>query len=486
MKLWLWFSVIACVLLAPPVQAQTPVRRAAERVADALAGERDAREALVRQGFAPHMFEATTSEQWIALLDSAAAASGGVEIVSSAPAETERFGEFIVRARSAPRFAWLVLGVSRADPERISTLFLLPARDPQRARADAWPPARVEPRRLRTEIARRVDNLAREDFFSGAVLVARNGRIVFERYAGLADRATGAANGRATRFNVASMGKMFAAAAVGRLLEQGRLSLDDTVGRWIPEYPEDAGRRITIAQLLSHTSGLGDFFGSAYRAAPQSYQTSVSYLPLIAEAPQFEPGARFSYSNAGYALLGAIVERAAGEDFFHFVQREVFDRAGMGDAGFPTLAEREPHRAVGYFRPAEDVFGVGPRQSNENAIAFRGNAAGGAYATARDMLAFSHALMSRRLLSPETTALLLEPRNDFLGTRTPTRYGYGFSTHSCSGRAFVGHGGGGPQSGVDSVLLASADGEWTIVVLSNYDPTPDDFAQGLCEFLARQ
>lgn len=475
---------LLAVLCFGEATAQTPVREAAAQVAAALAGDRAARQALVRDRFAPRMLEERGAGEWEAFLDDVAAASGGIDIVSEQPGETERFAELLVRARNAPRYAWLVLGVSRADPTRISTLFLLPARDPDAAQANAWPQTRLSRTQLSAEIGRRVDALAREDLFSGAVLIARRGELVHEHYVGWADRA--ARVDAHTRFNLGSTGKMFTAVAAAQLIEQGRLSLGDTVARWIPEYPDEAGRAIIVEQLLAHTSGLGDFFGPQYRAAPEAYSSAASYLPLIARPPSFEPGSRFAYSNAGYALLGVIVERAAGEDYVDHIERAIFAPARMRDAGFPALSAPLPERAVGYFRTASDAFATGERRTNENAIAFRGNAAGGAYATARDMLAFSRALFANRLITAESRALLLTPRNDFAGARIPTRYGYGFSSQTCAGRAFVGHGGGGPQSGVNATLLASEDGEWTIVVLSNYDPSPEDLAHELCEFLARQ
>lgn len=466
--------------------AETPVREAAARLSAALAGDAGQRRALVRDHFTTRLREDTGEAAWLATLDAIARASGGIELVSAEQAETDRFAEFTVRARDSGRYARLVLGVARAEPERISTLYLFPARDPDAVSRTAWPRTRIDPARLSAEIGRRVDALVDEDLFSGAVLVARNGEVMHEQYAGLVDRTSGARNGPATTFNLASMGKMFTAIAIGQLADQGRLSLDDTVERWIPDYPEQAGRAITIAQLLAHTSGLGDVLTADYRASPASYLTAESYLPLIAQPLLFEPGTRLHYSNAGYSLLGIIIERASGESYIDYVEGHVFAPARMTNAGFPRLDRADPNRAVGYFRSAEDAFGLGERQSNESAIGLQGNAAGGAYATARDVHAFARALRAQSLVSPASSALLQAPRNDLLGAPTPTRYGYGFAVHECNGRTFIGHNGGGAQSGVHSTLLMSADGEWSIVVLSNYDAGPEDVAMSLCRFLALQ
>jgi hypothetical protein len=155
-------------------------------------------------------------------------------------------------------------------------------------------------------------------------------------------------------------------------------------------------------------------------------------------------------------------------------------------AGYPTLAEASPHRAVGYARGTDDPLGVEPRRPNDDVIAFKGNGAGGAYASARDVFAFVRALREHRLMNAEMTELFTAPKIDFPGTPHPEKYGFGFANGECGGKRTMGHGGGGPNSGVSATLYAFADGSWTIVVLTNYDPPAgDDFAWGLCQFLAR-
>jgi CubicO group peptidase (beta-lactamase class C family) len=146
-----------------------------------------------------------------------------------------------------------------------------------------------------------------------------------------------------------------------------------------------------------------------------------------------------------------------------------------------------PNRATGYARLLDDPLGVEPRRANIMTIAYRGNGAGGGYATAEDLFRFVRALRANRLLEPESTELFTTPKVDFPGTPHPEKYAFGFSVGECGGKRTIGHAGGGPNSGVSSNLYAFADGSWTIVVLTNYDPpVGDDFAWGLCEFLARQ
>src|SRR5262249_39312962 len=147
--------------------------------------------------------------------------------------------------------------------------------------------------------------------FSGVVLVAKNDRILFERAYGFANHAFNAPNKTDTKFNLASMGKMFTGASILQLAEQGKLSLDDTVLKVVPDYPnKDAASKVTIHQLLTHTAGMPDYVGKEFMQAPKNQFTSVdSFLRMFVDKPlQFEPGTQFSYSNGGFIVLGKVIE----------------------------------------------------------------------------------------------------------------------------------------------------------------------------------
>src|SRR5438067_2309120 len=181
-------------------------------------------------------------------------------------------------------------------------------------------------RRIRAGLA----ELAARGQLSGTVLIAKHGRPVFEHAYGVANRRTHTPNRLATRFNLASVGKTFTGVAVAQLVQAGKLRFQDRVGKYVPELRKDVGDRVTIAELLDHTSGLGDFFGDpGYERLRPRLTSLASYLPLIAEERlQFEPGARFGYSNSGYVLLGLVVERVSGESYYSYVARPVFRAAG--------------------------------------------------------------------------------------------------------------------------------------------------------------
>jgi CubicO group peptidase (beta-lactamase class C family) len=226
-------------------------------------------------------------------------------------------------------------------------------------------------------------------------------------------------NGPDTRFNLASVGKTLTAVAVGRLVQEGKLHFDDPVGRYLPELPRRLGDRITVGELLDHTSGLGDVFASPdYERLRPTLTTLDRYLPLIVGAPPVDaPGDAFHYSNSGYILLGLIIERVSGVDYYGFLQREVLGRAGMARSGCLRSDRLGRGTAIGY------TSGTGGLRPTTSSLAPRGTSAGGCYSTARDLLAFANALIRHRLLSSSLTRTLTSPK---VGLGPAGKYGYGF------------------------------------------------------------
>jgi CubicO group peptidase (beta-lactamase class C family) len=163
--------------------------------------------------------------------------------------------------------------------------------------------------------------------FSGEVAVARHGHITFAHGYGYADRAHRRRITLDTSFNLASMGKMFTGVAVAQLVEQGKVRFADPVGKYLPQLPRRL-RGITVAQLLDHTSGLGDFFEDpGYERLRPTLTSLRAYLPLVTqERPQFRPGTRWSYSNSGFVLAGLVVEKASGERYDAYLARHIWRR----------------------------------------------------------------------------------------------------------------------------------------------------------------
>jgi len=315
-------------------------------------------------------------------------------------------------------------------------------------------------------VAALVGNLIETDQFSGVVLIADGDRVVWEAAGGLADRDAGVANSMDTRFNLGSLNKMFTAVAVLQLMEEDLLTLEGTVVEYLPDYPNrEVAEQVTVEQLLTHTSGLGDVFTEEFNADPHTYRATEDYLPLFADEPlQFTPGERFAYSNAGYVVLGLIIERLSGLSYADYVATEIFEPAGMLSAGMFDVEEEAADMAVGY--TTQDIRGyeTGVLQANTSMMPGRGFAAGGGYATAGDLLRFRNALVAHRLLSSASVDLLLTGRVE---VREHVRYAFGFLDRIQAGQRVVGHTGGAP--GIRAFFNVYLESGYTVVVLSNSD-----------------
>ena len=305
------------------------------------------------------------------------------------------------------------------------------------------------------------DAYLKQSGFSGTVLVAEDGRPLLERGYGAANRSRGIPNTARTRFCIASMGKMFTAVAIAQLVQQGKLSFADPIGKYLRGFRGDIAEKVTIAELLTHTSGLGDI--ALGTAAPA--RTLAEQLARIVNEPlQFEPGSRFSYSNDGFIVLGAIIERVAGVSYADYVRQHVFEPAGMTDTDVRVYRPAEiPRMAHGYLLGNDG-------QLHDNAEMEQiGNPSGGAYSTVGDLLKFAQALTRHQLLSPALTDTIVTGKVDVHRPGGPPvdKYGYGFADQTINGVRIVGHNGGTP--GYEGQLDIYLDSGYLVAILANQD-----------------
>lgn len=282
---------------------------------------------------------------------------------------------------------------------------------------------------------------AAADEFSGVVLLAKDGKPIFRQAYGFADLGLKVPNNPETKFNLGSINKMFTRIAIEQLALAGKLSLDDTIGKWLPDYPNrDAAAKVTIRQMRDMRSGLGDIFTEEFeKGAKDRLLKPRDLFVLFADKPLlFEPGTQQKYSNAGYVVLGAIVEAASGQDYYDYIREHIYKPAGMTSTDSWELDQPVPNRAVGYTKegPQGPVPGGG-RRNNLFTTFFKGSPAGGGYSTVDDMLRFDTALRSGSLFS--------------------------------DGRKIAGIGAAGGTPGCNALLEQMEQG-YTLIVLSNYDP----------------
>lgn len=314
-----------------------------------------------------------------------------------------------------------------------------------------------------TALRARLEAATEAGEFSGAVLVARDGSTLFEGAYGLADRERGVPNTLLTQFRVGSMNKMLTAVATLQLVQEGALGLDVPIGTYLPDYPNaELAAQVTLHHLLTHTGGTGDIFGPDFFAHRSELRTTSDYIELYGtRGLRFTPGERFEYSNYGFMLLGAVIERVAETSYYDRVATHVHAPAGMTATGSAPEDSLVPVRSVGYTRQVMP----GALVSNAPTLPYRGTPAGGGYSTVGDLARFAVALREHRLLDSAHTALLLDGK---VRLGEVSEYAYGFFDRVVGGRRFVGHGGGAP--GMNGELAFEPDGGYVVVVLSNFDP----------------
>jgi D-alanyl-D-alanine carboxypeptidase len=310
-----------------------------------------------------------------------------------------------------------------------------------------------------------VAKAATEDSFSGAVLVAKDGKTIFQKAVGFANKETKLQNKTTTRFNLGSINKSFTSVAIAQLAQRGKLAYTDTIAKLLPDYPNKAlAEKVTIHQLLTHTSGLGDYLTRDLAQA----KTLRDLLPLFVDQPLlFEPGQKPQYSNSGYVVLGLIIEKLSGRSYYDYVKENIFKPAGMTRTDSFERDQKVDDLAVGYTSMGAEGSQPGPRVANTATLAGKGSSAGGGYSTVKDMLKFANALNANKLLTPEFTEIVFTGG----GPQRPAgagRGGYGFMQNQINGIRIVGNGGGGP--GVNAMFRIYFGRGYTVVVLSNYDP----------------
>ena len=275
-----------------------------------------------------------------------------------------------------------------------------------------------------------VDSLARNGDFSGVVLVARGGVPQFVRAYGMADGEAGRANDLETAFNLGSINKFFTAISMRQLAAAGKLDLDSSLARAWPDYPnQDVAKRVTIRQILEHRSGIqGNIFGAPPGKTRHDVLTLNDYFQLFKDQPlAFEPGTQQQYSNAGYIVLGLLVERLSGESYYDYVRTHIFAPAGMTRTGSWKFDSLPANTAIGYTKEGR----------NTELLPGRGSSAGGGYSTAHDLLRLLNALREHKIdNAPEA--------------------------------GMVGIAGGAP--GINSAVEGDLGGWYDVVVLGNLSP----------------
>lgn len=467
----LWASIALFCVAAPCVAATHTHAQLPDTPAGRLAGELirhiDAdSSARIRQWASTIMSVSVAADDKAAFvkdLASAARDSGGVDVfdVRTDPQQPGLL-EVAVKGRRNGQAALFWLTADSAYPDRLAQAMLVPMDNPL---YNGWPKSSVSHAELGKQIRAVLDKLVSVSDFSGCVTVFDGGETVFDECRGLAERSFNVPIDHQTKFHVGSIGKMFTAVAIAQLVEAGKLSWNDTLAKRVPEYPDQAAaKKITVWELLHHTSGLGDFMVPDYFEHAERYVNPADYLALIARQPKVgEPGKRVSYSNAGYVLLGRIIENVSGESYFDYIQHHVFEPAQMTSSGFDSEDEIVPGLAVGYYH--DD--GVFSRTWKANWVlgVYKGSPAGGGYSTNADLLRFAKALHEGKLVTSTTLAKMFDGEVP----AGPGAIGAGIDERLSHGRHIRGHQGGieGTTANLEMVWETGA----VVALTSNEGPS---------------
>jgi CubicO group peptidase (beta-lactamase class C family) len=371
----------------------------------------------------------------------------------------------VVQGKRTEEWRRITLVLDESPARRIRVVRITPTPGP-----DA-PTAQLSDAEMVAEIKGYVERLASRDAFYGTVVQAGAGKPLYRAAFGEANKDFGVRNTVDTKFNLGSMNKMFTAVSVLQLSEKGKLSLDDSLGKYLPAgamRPEVLAK-VRIKHLLSHTSGLGSYFTDEWDGMSRARFRSVDdWMALVKpESLAFEPGTKWSYSNTGMLVLGKVIEVASGQDYFSYVREHVYQPAGMTNSDAYELDHVNHNLAVGYERE-ETPNGVEYRNNIFQHV-IRGGPAGGGYSTVDDLTRFAEALKGGRLVSEASVRLLTTPKPEL---SSPT-YGFGFIIDE--GGKIVGHNGGFP--GINSQLDIYVGEEYTFAVMANYGDAAQRVAQ---------
>jgi CubicO group peptidase (beta-lactamase class C family) len=312
--------------------------------------------------------------------------------------------------------------------------------------------------------AQKIDALLKNYYdygqFNGAILVSENGRVIYKKGFGMANMEWEIPNQPDTKFRIGSVTKQFTAALILQLVDEGKIKLDGKITDYLPDYRKDTGERVTIHQLLNHTSGIPSYTGlpGFFQNESRDPYSVKDFVKKFASGDlEFEPGTKFSYNNSGYFLLGAIIEQVTGKSYAKVLQERIFDPLGLKDTGYDDDAPLIKKRAAGY-QKTPNGFENAPYL--DMLLPY---AAGSIYSTVEDLFKWDQALYDNKIVSAAGKELMFKPGL--------SNYGYGFGiTERPIGKTtqklkIVAHSGG--INGFNSLFTRVVDQKSAVIILDN-------------------
>lgn len=388
--------------------------------------------------------------------------SGGLDVISYSEPTGPQPGIVIVKARKSGRFARITADLDISEPNKFAGLGVdsieeptLPLTEPSKILSD---------NELVASITQLIDDRSKRGLFSGVILIAKNEQIMLHKAFGFSDREQKKINSTATTFHLASIGKMFTAVAIAQLVNAKKISFDDKVADVLPAFPnKEIAEKVTIKQLLTHTGGLGTFFESPGFNRSKIYQNATHEIEVYKdEALFFEPGTRWRYSNAGYSLLAAIIEKQSGISYSDYIERNIFRPLGMKNT-YKT-ANATGSASVFYTQSPDDPLGLEPFLGDRDLSRRYVSGFGGGFSNSTDMFRFLRAYRTGKLLGNDLTTELYKT-NVSQGKDSPRKSAFGLVEYEVNGETIRGHIGG---SRTEVEMLWESG--YTVIILTNQVP----------------
>ncbi len=321
-----------------------------------------------------------------------------------------------------------------------------------------------------------IDELVRKYFeleqINGSILVADNGKVIYSKGVGYADIENKVENRPDTKFRLASVTKQFTATLIMQLVEKGKISLDGKLSDYLPYYRKDVGEKITIHQILNHTSGLTNYTDNTgfmqnevkNKVVPRDFILKYCSGDLV-----FEPGTKWAYSNSGYFILGAVIEEVTGKTYEQVLHENILDPLGMSNSGYEHSDKAYENKASGY---SNSFTGVQPARYIDMSVPY---SAGSMYSTVEDMYKWDQALYTEKLLTKESLDKMFTPGLNNYGC------GWGIADAPLEEKKVkvIAHSGG--IFGFNTLIVRFPEDKHLIVILNNFDGavSTNDLAKGI-------
>jgi CubicO group peptidase (beta-lactamase class C family) len=438
---------------------KTPAGEQARSLVDILNGAIPlAPKEFVRQNCSEEFKSRVPEAAWGGIIQQVKTMAAPVEVVSIDRSEPHEIS-FTIRSQDRGLAFAIDVAVAARPPHPIRSMSFTPA-GPGAGTPVPDPSAERRPAAVTVDLDRvkaYLADQARLGQFSGAALIAKDGKPLLLESAGMASKRFRAPNRIDTKFNLGSLNKGFTAVAVLQLVETGLVGIDDPIGKYLDVFPKDIAEKVKVRHLLTMGSGWGDYWGHPYylqhkdelRTVPQ-YMEFIKGIPL-----DFEPGTRTQHSNIGFEVAGALIEKVSGMDYFSYIRERIYKPAGMTSTDTYDRDSGIENLAVGYTNAHPlNENATDYRWENTYILSPRGTPAGGGYSTVEDMLMYDTAVRSGKLIGKKYVDFL---RNGYQGN-----IGDPFVPR----RVLRGAGG---ASGVSSFYARDVRNGYAIIILTNVD-----------------